>query len=147
MSQQPEDRATDRPEIATAPPEAPGPGRGRVPPNLGPARTSTVVLAVLFLAIGALYLNVRPDPAPTATTGGGGRVEQPAIPTTPSVAPTTPTTATTPPTTASDEPTESEPATTEPTTAEPTGETSPTPTSDVPTPPETTVEPTGTPPG
>jgi hypothetical protein len=32
----------------------------RIPPHLGPARTSTVVLAALFLAIGTLYLNIRP---------------------------------------------------------------------------------------
>ena len=43
-------------------------GRGSRPTS-GRARTSTVVLAVLFLAIFALYLNIRPDTTAAATTG------------------------------------------------------------------------------
>jgi hypothetical protein len=46
----------------------------RIPDHLGRARTSTVVLAVLFLAIFALYLNIRPDPTGTTTAGTGGSV-------------------------------------------------------------------------
>ncbi|MGZ4551389.1 MAG: hypothetical protein ACXVF0_17970, partial [Blastococcus sp.] len=54
-----------------------GPGGRRphwwssVPRHLGRARTSTVILSVLFLAIGALYLTVRPTETATTTTGGG----------------------------------------------------------------------------
>jgi hypothetical protein len=69
--QQPEvsaDTSTDRPGSTWS-------GSG-IPSHLGRARTSTVVLAVLFLAIGTLYLNIRPDPpGPTATDTG---TEQPA---------------------------------------------------------------------
>ena len=54
----------------------------RLPSHLGRARTSTLVLSVLFLAIGALYLNIRPP-----ETGAG----QPApVPTSPTSAPETP---------------------------------------------------------
>ena len=44
----------------------------RIPAHLGRARTSTVVLAVLFLAIGTLYLNIRPATTGTATAGTTG---------------------------------------------------------------------------
>jgi hypothetical protein len=59
------------PSVSTSP--APGRPHGwwsTIPAHLGRARTSTVVLALLFLAVGALYLTVRPDPVGTATTGG-----------------------------------------------------------------------------
>ena len=45
--------------------------RSRIPAHLGRARTSTVVLSLLFLAIGTLYLNIRPDPDRPATTEVG----------------------------------------------------------------------------
>lgn len=73
-----------------------------LPHHLGRARTSTVILAVLFLAVFALYLNVRPDETGTRTTGGGSDVEAPANP----LVPTEPTT--------DPEPTEEPSPTTEP---------------------------------
>jgi hypothetical protein len=62
---------------------------GAIPDHLGRARTSTLVLSVLFLAIGTLYLNVRPDEQPpgTATTGGTSDVQTPVIPPRPTVTP------------------------------------------------------------
>ena len=53
------------PSVSTAPAEGSGstaaPGRARrLPSHVGPARTSTVLLAVAFLAIGMLYLFVKP---------------------------------------------------------------------------------------
>jgi outer membrane biosynthesis protein TonB len=99
----------------------------RIPPHIGPARTSTVILVVLFLAIGALYLYIRPEtPGTTSTTQTG---EQEAVPTTTTPAPTTAETTTPAPETTESEPT----TTTEPT---PTESTTPSPT-DLPT--ETTA--------
>lgn len=144
MSQPPEDRATDRPEVTTVPAEPPR--QRRLPAHLGRARTSTVVLSVLFLAIGALWLNVRPDPVPTTPAGGGSDVQQSTTPEAP--APTTEAPATTEPVQPTEsEPTPSEPAPSEPTPSEPTTTdapepTSPTGTSGVPTSPRTTVAPT-----
>lgn len=48
-----------------------------VPRHLGRARTSTIVLALLWAAIFVLYLAVRPDPAVTgaSTTGPNGGVQ------------------------------------------------------------------------
>ena len=128
----PDEIPAEQPQVTTAPARS---GWAALPRHLGRARTSTVILSVLFLAIGALYLNVRPDPVAPATTGGGGTVEQPVGPTT-TVAPTTEAPATT---TETAEPTDPEPTTTEPTTEAP-EETAPT-TDDVPTSPRTTVEP------
>jgi hypothetical protein len=90
-----------------------------LPHHLGRARTSTVILSVLFLAIFALYLNVRPDvTTDTTPAGGGSDVEAPANPLVPT-APTTP------------EPTEEPSPTTEPEeTTEAPGEDSTTPTTD-----------------
>ncbi|SEK94020.1 serine/threonine protein kinase [Blastococcus sp. DSM 46786] len=71
-------RASEEPTVSTAPAAAPGspadsaspaPRHGwwaAIPRRLGRARTSTVVLAVLFVAVFALWLNVKP-PAPGAT--------------------------------------------------------------------------------
>jgi hypothetical protein len=93
------------------------PGRGpwrlsRIPSHVGRARTSTLVLSVLFLAIGALYLQIRPEVVETPTPVSDTDTVQPAPTTT---APTrTPTSE--PTTTASGTPTESAPTTT----AEPT---------------------------
>jgi hypothetical protein len=94
--------------------EAPAPARfwrQRVPAHLGRARTSTVVLAVLFLAFFGLYLLVRPPAVEytTVETTSGQTVRVPVSeldPTTEPAAPTTnaPDTGTptgpTPPTTA-----------------------------------------------
>ncbi len=91
---------------ATVSPAAPPRSRwGAIPHHLGRARTSTVVLSLLFLAIGTLWLNIRPDPAPAVPASGGGAVvEQPATPDT--AVPTTPAPTTEPvPTTTSAEPT------------------------------------------
>jgi hypothetical protein len=133
MSQPPEERATDRPEVTTVPAEPPR--QRRLPAHLGRARTSTLILSVLFLAIGALWLNVRPDPVATTPAGGGSDVQQSTTP-----EPTPPTTEA--PTTEPVEPTESEAPTTEAPTTEAPEETLPTPTSGVPSSPRTTVEPT-----
>ncbi|MGY2001323.1 hypothetical protein [Blastococcus sp. SYSU DS1024] len=71
-------RASEEPTVSTAPAAAPGspadsaspaPRHGwwaAIPRHLGRARTSTVVLAVLFVAVFVLWLNVKP-PAPGAT--------------------------------------------------------------------------------
>jgi hypothetical protein len=78
----------EQPQVtATVSPAAPPRSRwGAIPRHLGRARTSTVVLSLLFLAIGALWINIRPHvetpPADPAV------VQQPVVPTTPS--PTTP---------------------------------------------------------
>src|SRR3954466_14320645 len=112
------------------------PGRGpwrlsRIPSHVGRARTSTLVLSVLFLAIGALYLQVRPPdqppPAPTVSDTGNG---QPAPTTTaPTRTPTSEPTTTAPTTTTGEVPTTSAEPTptresTETTTPEETAETS-----------------------
>lgn len=89
-------RASAGPTVTTAPPPRAGRRWSRLPSHVGPARMSTIVLAVLFVGIFVLYLFVRP-PAP-ATAGGTGttpagtgqQVQQPTPTRTP-----TPTTATT----------------------------------------------------
>lgn len=131
----------------TAPATAPATGRWRwsaLPDHLGRAQTSTVILSVLFVAVFALYLSVRPDEVTTRTTpaGGGSDVEAPADPSpsepavpepTEEPAPTTDPDGTDAPTTGST-PTTSSPRTTAPGTeptsptgtsepAEPTGDT------------------------
>lgn len=94
------------PTVTTAPaPGAPPRWWSAIPRHLGRARTSTVVLGLLFLAIGALYLNVKPDPVAPPTTRSDSEVTEPAT--------TTP-----PPTTTQPEPTTSQPAPT--TTVDPT---------------------------
>jgi len=113
------------PTVSTAPP----PSRARrmwsaIPSHVGPARTSTVVLAVLFLAIGALYLNVRPAPVAAVPSGGGGTVQ------TATVVPTRKPSTTAAPTTAPESTTGSVPTTTEATTSGPTDTATETPTSE-----------------
>lgn len=106
------------PTVSTAPTSGetpPGPRWwhwGALPDHLGRARTSTVVLSVLFVAVFALYLNVRPDVATTGTSpaGGSSDVEAPANP----VVPSEPTT---------QEPTEEPAPTTDPDGTEPSEET------------------------
>src|SRR4051812_24173755 len=122
----PEERPTAEQPVV-APTVSTDPARSRwhwssVPSHLGRARTSTVVLALLFLAIGALYLNIRPDTPATATTGTtDGVVQDTTTPRT--TAPTT----TAPQTSTAPETTTDEPAT--PTTSEPTDTGLPTDTS------------------
>jgi hypothetical protein len=144
VSEQADDRAQE-PSVSTAPAHS----RWRnLPSHLGRARTSTLVLGFLFLAIGALYLNVRPPPTVTAPAGGGSSVEQPVEPTA-TVVPTT-TTPAEPTTTTPAEPTSTEPTSAEPTSTEPTEPStpsrttsrSPTPTGS-PEPVPTTSAPTG----
>jgi cytoskeletal protein RodZ len=115
VSEQADDQAQE-PSVSTAPAHS----RWRaIPTHLGRARTSTLVLSVLFVAIGGLYLNVRPETVATTPAGGGSSVQQPATTTT--VAPTT----TAPTTTEPTEPTSEEPTSEEPTTTETTGPRSP----------------------
>jgi hypothetical protein len=97
---------------------------GAIPHHLGRARTSTVILSLLFLAIGTLWLNIRPDPEPPAApaSGSGAVVEQPA--TTDPAVPTTPAPTTEPVPTTSEEPTPT-PTEETPTTARPTDTTTP----------------------
>ena len=80
------------PKVSTAPAAAPEHRWwSSIPRHLGRARTSTVVLAVLFVGIFFLYLEVKPTT--TAPASGTGSVQQPAAPTTtvpePTEAPTT----------------------------------------------------------
>lgn len=131
----------EQPQVtATVSPAPPPRSRwGAIPRHLGRARTSTVVLSLLFLGIGALWLNIRPDPElPPAS--GQAVVEQP-VPTTDAV-PTTPTTEPVP--TTSDLTTTSEAPTTTSETPTPTGTTT-VPTSSEPPVPltDTTSTPTG----
>ncbi len=83
-----------QPSVSTAPAEggasgtaSPGAplGRRRLPAHLGPARTSTVLLAVAFVAIGVLYLFVKPPADPDAGAGTTGT--DPATTTAPPVVP------------------------------------------------------------
>jgi hypothetical protein len=123
----------EQPQEPTVSTEPPGTRRRRIPPHLGPARTSTVVLAVLWLALGVLYLNVRPETVETAPAGGGTSVEttQP------------PRTTTAPSTSTAPEPTTAETTTETPTSLPPSGTT---PTTELPSesavPTESTVPPT-----
>jgi len=127
---------TEQPEVAptvtTAPARA---GWQRIPDHLGPARTSTVILGVLFLAIFALYLNIRPETPGAAGTGTTGTVTDTPVPST-TVEPTAPSTTVTP-TTREEEPTTTEESTTS---SEPTGGTD----EPTPAPPTETGLPTGT---
>jgi hypothetical protein len=64
---------------------------GRVPATLlhGRLRTSTVALSVLFVAVLALYLQVRPLPAGSSSSAGGSAPVDPRSQPTTSVAATT----------------------------------------------------------
>jgi hypothetical protein len=134
----------EQPVVAPSVTTAPAGHRSRlsrIPAHLGRARTSTVVLSLLFLAIGTLYLNIRPDvPGTTTPATSDTGTEQPApVPsTTPPPASETPPepTSSVPPTTAAPttdaEPTETD-GTTAPTTPEETDRTTAPTTSAVPT--------------
>jgi outer membrane biosynthesis protein TonB len=122
-----EQPVVETPSVSTAPPPSrPHRWWSSIPSHLGKARTSTVIMSTLFLALGALYLNVRPDPVqPAGTTGSTVETTAPA-PARTSAPPAT----TAPETTAPVPTTEEAPTTTEelPTTTEPPGETTePTP--------------------
>jgi cytoskeletal protein RodZ len=116
--------------VSTAPPAAPRRWWTAVPHHLGRARTSTVVLTLLFVGLYALYLNVRPpDPPAGAPSGSTVQTSAPAA-----TGPAEPTETSAPTTTA---------PTTEPTTApSPTEESGPAGESPGQTP--TTVQPTTT---
>ena len=142
------DPTAEQPQVtATVSPPVPARSRwGALPRHLGRARTSTVVLSLLFLAIGALWINIRPtETGPAGTTG----VDQPVAPVNPLVptepAPTTtePVPTTEPePTTASEVPTTS--SSTVPTPTEPTTRFTTTTTPGPPAPlPDATPTPTG----
>jgi hypothetical protein len=120
------------PTVRTAPTAEQQPRRwwAAIPRHLGRARTSTVVLALLFVVIGVLYLEVRPDPG--LATGGEDAVveEAPGAP-----APTAPPATTPPP----EEPVPTE----EPSTTSVPEETSP-PEESTGTAPPSSEEPSGT---
>jgi cytoskeletal protein RodZ len=147
-----EQPVVETPSVSTAPPPSrPHRWWSSIPSHLGRARTSTVVLAVLFVAIGALYLEVRPDPVAPATTGGTVQTTAPARTTAPPTTTAPETTAPAPtteeelPTTPEDLPTTSEPPveTTEPA-PEPTPTDAPTSTvGPTPAPDSTTASPPG----
>lgn len=89
--------ATAAPE-PPPPPSAPAPApasfwRQRVPARIGRARTSTVVLGVLFVVLAALYVLVRPDVEyTTVTTDTGQTVRVPVSQLGPATEPAAPTT-------------------------------------------------------
>ena len=107
-----------------------------VPRHLGRARTSTVILSLLFLGIGTLYLGVHPTTAQTTNPAGGvvqpapatatstTRARSTAPSTTPAPAPTSTSSAPTGSTAATPTPTTSAPTGT-PTTSAPSGSTTP----------------------
>jgi cytoskeletal protein RodZ len=142
MSEPRHESTAEQPVAAPTVSTAPSPSLAHrwwsaIPSHVGPARLSTVVLALLFLAIGALYLQVRPDPVAPATAGGGV------------VQTTTPARTPKAPTTAAPTPTDTLPTTATPTpTSEPLPTTEPTATTTEPVPQPTTDSgfPTSTPP-
>jgi hypothetical protein len=142
-----EQPAVEQPSVRTAP----APSRiqrwwASVPSHVGPARTSTVVLAVLFLALGSLYLTVRPEPVPVVavqTTTPAGTTARTTVPATSAPTTTTTTSETSAPTTSTttaptSEPTPESPSETA-TTETPTDTVEPT--TEVPTTEPTTTEP------
>jgi cytoskeletal protein RodZ len=134
------------PSVSTAPAEGSSTGstaaplRGRrLPSHVGPARTSTVLLAVAFLAIGMLYLFVKPpEPSTAADTDTGS--SSPSRSSEPAQAPATTAPSTTASTSESATPTE----TTTPESTTPTEETTESPVETTPesTAPEATDLPT-----
>ena len=101
QEEQPLAEPASGPTVSTAPPRSRW-SWPRVPAHVGPARTSTLILALLFVGVFALYLVVRPESATVATTGTSGgaqptQVQQQPLPTATTTAPrTTPTTTPTP---------------------------------------------------
>jgi hypothetical protein len=115
--------ADGQPAVQTAPAQS-GHWWSSVPRHLGRARTSTIVLVLLWVAIFVLYIFVRPEPAVTgaSTTGNPNTgVQQPA-PRRTVAPPTTAHPTTTPPTTTPPHPSPTETSpTTSPHTTSPTG--------------------------
>jgi hypothetical protein len=130
------DQPMASPSVSTAPARS-GPF-SRIPAHLGRARTSTVVLSLLFVGIFALYLTIKPaDPGTASSTPSDTGTEQPA--TVPSPTTTAPETSADPTTSAPRATTSAPPTTSEPTTGEePTGTTVPEETAE-PTLPTTSV--------
>jgi cytoskeletal protein RodZ len=129
--------------VSTAPPAAPRRWWSAVPHHLGRARTSTVVLVLLFVGLYTLYLYVRP-PEPAGTVPATDSTVQtpvapaPVLPTETAepttTAPTTTPRTTAPPTTTPPGGTaEQTPPGTAESTPEPTAEDEPAPTTAVPT--------------
>ena len=92
-------QAATGPTVTTAPPPRTARRWSRIPSHVGPARMSTIVLAVLFVGIFVLYLFVRPPSTATAgttspTSGTGQTTNNAPAPTTtpPPTRTTTPTT-------------------------------------------------------
>ena len=85
----------EQPAATTQAPPAARFWRQRLPGRIGRARTSTVVLAVLFLACSALYLGVRPDYVTVTTVDGAtvrvdrSQLSTPSAPTEPAGPPAT----------------------------------------------------------
>lgn len=136
----------EQPEVTPTVTTAPAGSRwSRIPDHLGRARTSTVVLGVLFVALFTLYLYIRPDTpgATAATTGDQTSVSTPAPAPETSAAPTTEE-----PTTSGTTPEESTPTEEPTTTAAPTDTTTQAPATTrstvTPTPTGTTAVPTPT---
>jgi hypothetical protein len=118
------------PSVSTAPPATPRRWWSSVPHHLGRARTSTVVLALLFVGLYVLWLYVRPPDVPTAPATDGTTVQTPAT-TAPAEPPATtaPTTTTPAPTTSrTPAPTSLPPAGTGGEETTPSGTTAPAPT-------------------
>ncbi len=136
------DEPTRQLSVSTAPPSAPRRWWSAVPHHLGRARTSTVVLALLFVGLYTLYLYIGPTDQTAATTPTQESTVQTPAPSDPPLLPTGTTTAPAPTTT----PGTSAPTPTPP--AETTGEVpaesavptpTPTPTEEDPTPTATAV--------
>ena len=87
--------------VSTAPPPAPRHWWSAVPHHLGRARTSTVVLALLFVGVYTLYLHVRP-PDPVVAPAQESTVQTPVVPAPAETAEPTPPAATSAPTTTAD---------------------------------------------
>ena len=88
--------------VSTAPPPVPRRWWSAVPHHLGRARTSTVVLTLLFVGVYTLYLHVRP-PDPVVVPAQESTVQTPASPAPADPAETTEPTTTAPtPTTTAD---------------------------------------------
>jgi hypothetical protein len=136
----------EQPEVTPAVTTQPaGSGWSRIPDHLGRARTSTVVLTVLFVAVFVLYLYIRPE---TPGTVPAGTTSNPAPVSTTAPAPKTSATSTS----VAPETTQSESTQSESTQSESTARSTPTagpttsavPTRTTPSAPETTTAPTPT---
>ena len=114
--EQPQTEVAPAPSVSTAPPRSRW-RFGNVPAHLGRARTSTVVLGVLFVGILVLWLFVRPETVQTTTTGTPGGVPAPTAPASTQAPQTSATPTTAPTTTTSPETTTEQTTTTEGTTS------------------------------